>query len=255
MTSKSHLNSQDLNLKKTTSFQTFNQIAASYDFLNRILSFGIDIYWRKILVQNLLKLAFKNNPRGVTPLKILDLATGTGDLAVSLVENSKGLVGEVIGIDQSTEMLKFGEEKINHKNLNDKIKLSLGDAVKIPFVKESFDGVTISFGIRNLPDPLESLVNMERVLKVGGVVSILEFGIPSFWPIKKLYLFYFRHLLPSIGGLFSKNKKAYQYLNETVEDFPYGEDFLNLMTKAQFKNVKYQRLTFGISYLYTGVKK
>lgn len=227
--------------EKQQSYQIFNQIAKSYDFLNHLLSLGIDIYWRNQLLSFL--------PPNDS-LRVLDLATGTGDVAICLGKNPK--VQEVLGIDLSEGMIKIGQNKVTKKGLFSKVQLQIGDGVEIPFPNESFHAVTTSFGIRNFSDPLQSLQNMRRVLKPGGRALIMEFSLPTSAIFRKIYLFYFRHILPQIGKILSGHPRAYSYLNQTVETFPYGKDFLELMKKAQFTNLKAYPLTFGIATLYIG---
>jgi demethylmenaquinone methyltransferase / 2-methoxy-6-polyprenyl-1,4-benzoquinol methylase len=229
--------------RKKESYKIFDQIAPTYDALNHLLSFGIDIYWRKQMLKEL-------PPQG--HLKCLDLACGTGDVSLTLAKSP--LVQEIEGLDLSQGMIDHGREKVRKNNLQDRVALNIGDGVTIPRPDESVDVVTLTFGIRNFNDPQMSLHNIYRVLKPQGRALILEFGMPKLWIVRMIYTFYFRYLLPFVGNLFSGHKDAYTYLNQTVEDFPFGEDFLSLMRNAQFKNARYRRLTFGIAYLYIGDK-
>lgn len=209
-----------LKKRKETSYQIFNEISKSYDFLNHLLSFGIDILWRKKYIK---LLPDKDS------LFVLDLATGTGDVPITLSSCEK--IQKIQGLDMSEGMLEIAQKKIEKKKLNKKIKLLKGDAVTIPYEDESFDVITLSFGIRNFPDPQTSLKNMYRVLRPKGRVMIMEFSIPKNFIFKQIYLFYFKYFLPFIGNLVSGHKDAYTYLNKTVEDFPYGEDFIAMMEK------------------------
>lgn len=217
----------------------FNHIASTYDFLNHILSFGVDIYWRKILIKNL--------PQNSQ--KIIDIATGTGDLALAMANEKK--VQKITAVDPSTEMLKGAKIKAKKLNKENIIEFIEAPGEKLPFADNSFDVATISFGIRNFNNPHIGLMEIKRVLKENGTLLILEFSIPKNVFIKFFYLLYFRYLLPFIGGIISKNKKAYNYLNETVEEFPYGEAFLKVLKEANFEQASFRPLSFGLSTLYT----
>lgn len=234
----------EISERKKESYKIFNEIASTYDLLNHTLSFGIDIYWRKKLLKHL-------------PLKdsinALDLATGTGDVPLTLIADPR--IKKITGIDLSKGMVDIGVEKIKKKGLEKKIFLMLGDGVNIPAADNAFDLTTISFGIRNFSDPQKSLFDIHRVLKNEGRLMIMEFAIPTNPIIRAVYFFYFRHFLPRIGNMVSKHKDAYTYLNQSVEDFPYGDQFLAMMEKAGFTNLKKQSLTFGIAMLYIGDKK
>lgn len=227
--------------RKLESFKIFDQIAPTYDKLNRILSAGIDIYWRRVLRAHLPQ---KNE------LKVLDLATGTGDVALTLVKDQK--VAHITGMDLSEGMMKVGREKIKKLGLTDKISFKHGDGVTIPVADQSFDVVTVSFGIRNFPDYQESLRNMKRVLKPGGRALVLELSMPHFFLVRWVYQFYFRYVLPFIGNRMSQHGDAYTYLNKTVENFPCGDQFAKAMKEAGLKNVRYTEMTFGIATLYQG---
>jgi demethylmenaquinone methyltransferase/2-methoxy-6-polyprenyl-1,4-benzoquinol methylase len=235
--------SNQISERKKESYKIFNEIASTYDFLNHTLSFGIDIYWRNKLLKHL--------PTKES-INALDLATGTGDVALTLVKDSR--IKKITGIDLSKAMVDIGIEKVKKKGLDKKIFLMLGDGVNIPAGDKVFDLTTISFGIRNFSDPEKSLRDIHRVLKSDGLLMIMEFAIPTNAFIKAIYFFYFRYFLPRIGNLISKHKDAYTYLNQSVEDFPYGDDFLALMKKAGFKNLSKESLTFGIAMLYIGDK-
>lgn len=220
----------------------FDRIAHRYDLLNRLLSLGQDVVWRKKVAAHLPDLA---------QMQVLDLATGTGDLLLTLARRNDNVAGGV-GIDLAEKMLEIGRQKITRQGLDGMLRLQAGDAVQIPFDDQQFDAVTISFGIRNVLDVPRSLSEMRRVLNPGGRALILEFSLPANALLRKLYLFYFRHVLPRIGGLISGDSYAYRYLNETVETFPYGEAFCELMRQAGFEAVRMTPLTFGIATIYQG---
>ncbi len=227
--------------RKPESWKIFDDIAPTYDFLNHFLSLGIDVLWRKNFLKNL---------PNKKELVAYDLATGTGDVALALVRDPK--IKNVTGIDLSVGMLEYGKIKVKKQKLENKIFMEEGDGVLIPKDDCSADVITVAFGIRNFPDPQTSLINMVRVLRNGGRAMIMEFSLPKNFIIRFFYLLYFRHILPAIGNAFSKNKDAYTYLNESVEDFPYGSDFTDMMVKAGMKNVRIVPLSFGIASLYIG---
>ena len=236
--------SNEISERKKESYKIFNEIASTYDFLNHTLSFGIDIYWRNKLLKHL--------PQKES-INALDLATGTGDVALTLVKDQR--VKKITGIDLSKGMIDIGIKKVEKKGLDKKIFLMLGDGVNIPAADSTFDLTTISFGIRNFSDPQKSLFDIHRVLKNDGRLMIMEFSIPTNFIVRNVYFFYFRYLLPAVGNIVSKHKDAYTYLNKSVEDFPYGDEFISMMSKAGFKNLKMYPLTFGIATLYVGDKK
>jgi demethylmenaquinone methyltransferase/2-methoxy-6-polyprenyl-1,4-benzoquinol methylase len=222
----------------------FDRIAPRYDLLNHLLSFNRDKAWRRRMAALL--------PTR-TNLKLLDLATGTGDQLLALY--SSGKIASGVGIDPAEKMLAIGQEKIARRGLSDKLSLSVGSAEQIPFPDKSFDVVTISFGIRNVTDVAKSLSEMHRVLKPEGRALILEFSLPTSKLIKAGYLFYFRYILPALGGIISGDREAYRYLNQTVESFPHGENFAKLMREAGFEGVKATPLTFGVASIYQGDKR
>ncbi|HAZ13554.1 MAG: hypothetical protein A2X86_13565 [Bdellovibrionales bacterium GWA2_49_15] len=232
-----------LTVRKRDSYQIFNDIAPTYDFLNRILSFGIDRSWRKKLVKR----------TSSTPISALDLATGTGDLAIALAKQRP--LAKITGLDLSEGMIKIGQAKVQAQGLTKQITLSLGDGVNLGVTDHSVDLITIGFGIRNFSNPLESLKQCERALIPGGKILILEFSWPRNPAVRLMYNFYFRYLLPWLGNLVSGHKDAYTYLNKTVEDFPYGESFLAMMQTAGLQNTSATPLTFGIATLYEGSAK
>lgn len=228
--------------KKEQVAEMFNNISGKYDFLNHFLSLGVDILWRKKAV----KLLKKDQPK-----LILDIATGTADFAI---ESLSLKPDKVIGVDISEGMLEVGRKKLKKKGLDDKIELQLGDSEGLLFEDNKFDAIIVSFGVRNFENLEKGLTDMNRVLKPGGKVVILEFSRPSKFPFKQIYNFYFRAILPKIGKLVSKDRAAYTYLPESVNAFPDGEDFLKVLKKSGFKNTQCKPLTFGVSSIYTGVK-
>ena len=228
--------------KKEQVAAMFNSISRKYDFLNHFLSMGIDILWRKKAIK-LLQLD--------SPQLILDIATGTGDFAIEALSLNPQ---KVIGVDISEGMLQVGREKLKKKGLDQKIELQLGDSEKLLFDDNKFDAVIVSFGVRNFENLSKGLVDMNRVLKIGGKAVIVEFSKPSSFPFKQIYNFYFNYILPVIGRLISKDRAAYTYLPESVQSFPDGDQFIKIFTEAGFKNAKCIPLTFGISSIYIGEK-
>jgi demethylmenaquinone methyltransferase/2-methoxy-6-polyprenyl-1,4-benzoquinol methylase len=216
-------------------WKMFDAISPTYDKVNRILSFGMDQKWRKELLKHLPQ---RKN------LKILDLATGTGDQARALLETG----ASIVGIDLSAEMLEIAKKK-----MGDKVQFLKADAENPPFAENHFDAASFSFGIRNVTSPIAALKGVHRVLKAGGRALILEFSLPP-KPIRGFYLFYLRHILPRLGGLLSKKPSAYRYLNETIEDFPSGKDFCLLMREAGFIRIKAIPMALGAVTLYVGDK-
>ena len=227
--------------KKNQVTKMFDNIAGSYDFLNHTLSLGMDNIWRKIAIKKL------NNK----PATILDIATGTGDFAISA---SKYTNANITGIDISQGMLDVGVEKITKKGLSNRIQLQLADSEKLPFQNNSYDAITAGFGVRNFEDLNKGLSEMYRTLKSGGKVAILEPSEPTHFPLKQFYNLYFHHILPFIGGIISKDKNAYTYLPDSVSAFPSGNDFLTELDKVGFKECKHIPLTFGIVSLYIAIK-
>ena len=225
-------------------YRMFDRIASRYDLANRLLSFGQDIRWRKKLAKLLPDRQSQS---------ILDLATGTGDVLLSLVKYSKN-IKYGLGLDMSSKMLAEARRKLPGSTISENLSLVRADATNIPCCDNSFDVVTIAFGIRNVTDVKKSLSEMHRVLNNSGKVLILEFSLPLNILVRKLHLFYLRYLLPAIGGLISGDKEAYQYLNRTIESFPYGSDFLKLLDEAGFNNTKVHPLTFGVATIYEGEK-
>ncbi len=228
--------------KKEQVATMFNNIAPKYDFLNQLLSLGIHKGWRKKAVALL---------EEVHPKVILDIATGTGDFAIEAMKLSPD---KIIGVDISEGMLKIGVEKINKLGLQNKIELKLGDSENLPFTDNSFDAITVGFGVRNFENLEKGINDIYRVLKTNGMIAILEFSKPQAFPIKQVYHFYFRFITPAIGKLFSKDSSAYTYLPESVKAFPAGEEFLAVLKKAGFKETKAIPVTFGVASIYIAKK-
>jgi demethylmenaquinone methyltransferase/2-methoxy-6-polyprenyl-1,4-benzoquinol methylase len=225
--------------KKGQIIDMFNNIAGKYDFLNHALSLNIDKIWRNKAIKAL---------KPLNPQTILDIATGTGDFAIL---SAKKLQPEhVTGIDISEKMLECGIEKIKKLDLQSTITLEVGDSEAMKFADNSFDAITVGFGVRNFENLEQGLSEMVRVLKPNGIAAILEFSMPEHFPIKQLYTFYFKHILPFIGKIFSKDYDAYYYLFNSVQEFPYGQKFADIAKAAGFQDVPIQKLTFGIASLY-----
>lgn len=229
--------------KKEQVAQMFNTISGNYDGLNRVISFGIDVKWRK----KVLKLVSDRNPE-----TILDIATGTGDLAILMASTS---AKKIIGLDISAGMLEVGQKKITDKSLSNKIELLLADSENMPFEDHSFDAITVAFGVRNFEHLEKGLGEILRVLKPGGIFVILETSNPTKTPYKQGYLFYTKYILPLIGKLFSKDNVAYGYLSESASVFPFGEALNNILKKIGFIDVAAMPQTFGVATLYTASKK
>jgi demethylmenaquinone methyltransferase/2-methoxy-6-polyprenyl-1,4-benzoquinol methylase len=233
----------DQGTKKEQVADMFNNISKTYDFLNHFLSLGIDIIWRKKAINELKK---------DQPKLILDVATGTGDFAFEALSILKP--EKIIGVDISQGMLDIAQQKIAKRGLGDRFEVKLGDSEKLPFDANTFDAVTVAYGVRNFENLELGLDDIHRVLKPGGKAVVLEFSKPKVFPVKQLYKFYFNYITPGIGKLFSKDSRAYTYLPESVAVFPDGETFKALMDKIGFKNTKCRPLAFGICSIYTGVK-
>jgi len=229
--------------KKEQVATMFNNISGTYDFLNHFLSAGIDILWRKKAIRELFALK---------PRLILDVATGTGDLAFEAIKilNPE----QVIGVDISVGMLDVARKKIAERKLQHVFTVQTGDSEGLNFEDNHFDAITVAFGVRNYENLEKGLADMLRVLKPGGKIVILEFSKPTAFPVKQSYNFYFKYLLPVFGKLFSKDARAYTYLNESVVAFPDGRSFTQLMDKVGYQSTKHRPLTFGISAIYTGIK-
>lgn len=222
--------------------QMFDDISPSYDLLNHTLSFGIDKLWRKKLVAILKK---------EQPQTILDIATGTGDLAIAMVGTQ---AAHITGIDISEGMLKVGRQKIAAKGLGDIISLEYGNSEFLSYKDNSFDAVTVSFGVRNFEHLSIGLQEIYRVLKPGGTLAILEFSQPQHFPMKQLYQFYFTTICPLVGRVVSGNSRAYSYLHESVAQFPFGQQFTGILQETGFKHTTWRTLTTGISTIYSAKK-
>lgn len=228
--------------KKEQVTQMFDTISSDYDGLNRVISLGIDVKWRKKVVA---LVAAKK------PENILDIATGTGDLAILMSTTS---ASKIVGLDLSSGMLHVGKDKIQKKNLSQKIEMVLGDSESIPFPDNHFDAITVSFGIRNFETLEKGLAEIHRVLKPSGILVILETSVPTKFPFKQGYAFYTKLILPLIGKIFSKDDNAYGYLSESAANFPYGEALNNILRKVSFIECKAMPQTFGVATIYTATK-
>lgn len=228
--------------KATQVAEMFDNIAPKYDFLNHSLSLGIDKIWRRRTIK---MVRHKQNA------SILDIATGTGDLAIALLKNAPE---SIIGIDISEGMLAVGKEKIKKLNVSDKITLLKGDSESIAYNDNTFDVITCAFGVRNFENLEKGLAEIYRVLKPGGVIAILEFSVPERFPFKQIYKLYFTKLLPFFGKIVSKNNNAYSYLPNSVYEFPYGNKFIEILKNKKFLNTKLKSLSFGIASIYYAEK-
>jgi demethylmenaquinone methyltransferase/2-methoxy-6-polyprenyl-1,4-benzoquinol methylase len=225
--------------KKEQVAKMFDAISKNYDGLNRVISLGIDVKWRKKVV----KIVGKNKPK-----QILDIATGTGDLALMMAELSPD---KIIGLDISEGMLAVGKEKIAKVNLSEKIEMVVGDSEEMPFDEDTFDAITVSFGVRNFANLDKGIKEIARVLKPSGVLVILETSNPMKFPFKQGYKLYTHLFLPIIGKLFSKDKVAYSYLSESANSFPFGAAFNNILQKNGFTSTEDTPVTFGVATIYT----
>jgi len=230
--------------KKEQVEQMFDNIAHSYDFLNHFFSLGIDIRWRKKAIKLLQPLA---------PKKLLDVATGTADFALTIASSSLS-VSQITGIDISNGMLEIGRKKVTEKKMDERISLLQADSENLPFEDNSFDAITVAFGVRNFENLNKGLAEMLRVLRPGGMAIILEFSKPSKFPMKQLFGLYFKGIMPTVGRLVSKDKRAYAYLPESVNAFPEGRDFVDILTKVGYNNIQLRSLTGGVATLYSGTK-
>lgn len=229
--------------KKTEVSRMFDRIAPYYDFLNRLLSAGIDQYWRKVAIGKI---------RHLNPQVILDVATGTGDVAIMTARRLHPQ--SIVGIDISNEMLDIGRVKIKRKGLEKVISMQEGDSENLPFSDNTFDAITVAFGVRNFENLEKGLTDMLRVLKPGGMLVVLEFSRPKVFPFKQIFNAYFKYLLPVIGRFTSKDPRAYRYLYESVQAFPEGATFVGIMEKTGYKSTQCKPLTLGICSVYTGTK-
>ena len=220
----------------------FDTISGEYDNLNRVISFGIDIKWRNKVVAIV---------KATNPKNVLDIATGTGDLAISLAETN---AEKIIGLDISPGMLNVGKEKIKAKNLDAKIDMIIGDSENLPFDDNTFDAITVAFGVRNFETLEKGLADILRVLKPNGTFVILETSVPTKFPFKQGYAFHSKVILPTVGKLFSKDKTAYTYLSDSANVFPYGEALNNILRKVGFIDVTDMPQTFGVATIYKASK-
>jgi demethylmenaquinone methyltransferase/2-methoxy-6-polyprenyl-1,4-benzoquinol methylase len=228
--------------KKEQVTQMFDTISGNYDGLNRVISLGIDVKWRKKVVE----IVGKDNPK-----QILDIATGTGDLALMMAKLNPE---RIVGLDISSGMLEVGKNKIAKANLSDKIEMIVGDSEDMPFADSTFDAITVSFGVRNFANLNKGIKEIARVLKPTGVLVILETSNPTKFPFKQGYKLYTNIALPLVGKLFSKDKTAYSYLSESANSFPFGEAFNNILQKNGFSITKHEPVTFGVATIYTARK-
>ncbi|MEO9891543.1 bifunctional demethylmenaquinone methyltransferase/2-methoxy-6-polyprenyl-1,4-benzoquinol methylase UbiE [Aurantibacter sp.] len=228
--------------KKEQVTQMFDTISKNYDGLNRVISFGIDIKWRKRVVA----IISQNKPNS-----ILDIATGTGDLAINLAQTG---AKKVVGLDISQGMLDIGKQKIKEKNLGNKVEMILGDSENLPFEENSFDAITVAFGVRNFETLEKGLKEIYRVLKPKGTFVVLETSVPTKFPYKQGHKFYTKYIMSSIGRIFSKDASAYAYLSESASIFPHGEDFNNILRKMGFIGVENRPQTFGVASIYVATK-
>ena len=229
--------------KKQEVEKMFDNISGKYDFLNHFLSMNIDKIWRKKAVKSIAP---------ISPESVLDVATGTGDLAIQVARDTEAQ--NIVGLDLSQGMLDVGIDKMSKLNLTSRVEMVKGDSEHLPFEDHTFDAVTVAFGVRNFEDLEKGLSEMLRVLKPGGRIAILEFSKPQSFPFKQLYNFYFKNILPGFGRLVSKDHSAYTYLPDSVQAFPFGDAFNEILRKTGYTDVKCNPLTFGISSLYTASK-
>lgn len=234
-------NSSDQSKKEQVE-QMFDTISGKYDGLNRVISFGIDVKWRKKVVQLV---------SDTQPDSILDIATGTGDLIINMAQTG---ASTLVGLDISEGMLSVGRKKINDGGLSDRIKMIQADSEAMPFDDNSFDAITVAFGVRNFETLEKGLAEIYRVLKPGGIFVILETSVPTKTPFKQGYKFHSKVILPTVGRLFSKDKEAYTYLSKSASVFPFGEALNNILRKIGFTNVEDKPQTFGVATIYTASK-
>lgn len=228
--------------KKEQVTEMFDKVSSNYDVLNRVLTFGIDISWRKHVVA----LVKEGNAQ-----KVLDIATGTGDLAIMM---AKADISDVTGLDISPGMLNIGIQKVKDEGLNGKVDMVIGDSEKLPFEEGTFDAITVAFGVRNFENLELGLREILRVLKPKGTLTVLETSQPTGFPVKQGFQFYSKYVIPTIGKLFSKDKNAYDYLPESAAAFPYGEAFNNILLKTGFNSSKVYPQTLGVATIYHAIK-
>ncbi|MDT8347578.1 MAG: bifunctional demethylmenaquinone methyltransferase/2-methoxy-6-polyprenyl-1,4-benzoquinol methylase UbiE [Flavobacteriaceae bacterium] len=232
----------DTDGKKEQVSKMFDTISKEYDFLNKLITFGLDKSWKRKLVQKVID---------AKPNRVLDIATGTGDLVIAMAKSS---ANELIGLDISKGMLAVGEDKVRALNLQDRITMQWGDVEQMPFEDNSFDVVVVSYGVRNFEDLELGLNEIFRCLKPGGQLMILETSRPDFFPMRQLHSIYTRFFMPLIANIFSKDKSAYVYLAKSAANFPYGKAFNNILAKIRFNNVESKPQFFGVSTLYYASK-
>ena len=228
--------------KKEQVTEMFDKVSSNYDVLNRVLTFGIDISWRK----NVVALVKEGKAQ-----KVLDIATGTGDLAIMM---AKAGIEDVTGLDISPGMLNIGIKKVKDQGLNEKVDMVIGDSEKLPFEEGTFDAITVAFGVRNFENLDLGLHEILRVLKPKGSLTVLETSQPTGFPVKQGFQFYSKYVIPTIGKLFSKDKDAYDYLPESAAAFPYGEAFNNILLKTGFNSSKVYPQTLGVATIYHAIK-
>lgn len=229
--------------KKKQVAQMFDSISGTYDGLNRVISWGADIKWREFVVKKVAE---------VQPRKVLDVATGTGDLAIALTQINNV---QVVGLDISEGMLSVGREKIQKKNLTDRIELVHGDSENLPFPDNHFDAVTVAFGVRNFENLEKGLSEIYRVIRPGGRLVVLETSVPERFPFRQGYFIYTKFVMPTIGKIFSKDRSAYAYLSKSASAFPYGKNFRTILDQIGYNNTQYYPKTLGgVATIYTGNK-
>ena len=228
--------------KKEQVKEMFNTISREYDGLNRVISFGVDIKWRKKVVSLVMDHQAKN---------VLDIATGTGDLAIQFAQSG---IDKVTGLDLSPGMLEIGREKVENKGLGNQVEMIQGDSENLPFEDNTYDAATVAFGVRNFEQLEVGLSEIRRVLKKGGLLVVLETSVPTKTPFKQGYKLYTRFILPLIGRIFSKDRSAYTYLSESAAAFPYGAEFNNILKKIGFIAMENRPQTFGVATIYTAIK-
>lgn len=228
--------------KKEQISEMFDNVSTNYDLLNRLMTFGIDIKWRKKVV----RIVKETNPE-----TILDIATGTGDFAIMLAGIKPK---KIVGLDLSKGMLEIGKKKVAEKKLDNLIEMVLGDSENLPFEDNSFDAITVGFGVRNFENLDKGLQEIRRVLKPNGIFVVLETSQPEKFPVKQVFNFYSKYIIPTVGKLLSKDKSAYNYLPESAAFFPYGKKFNNILQKNGFNSTTNKPLTFGVASIYTATK-
>lgn len=228
--------------KKKQVEQMFDNISDNYDNLNRMMTFGTDIGWRKSVVQMV---------KDTSPQSILDIATGTGDLAIMMAQTD---ATRIVGLDLSEGMLNVGKDKVKALKLDHRIEMIVGDSENLPFADNTFDAITVAFGVRNFENLEKGLSEILRVLKPNGIFVILESSVPTKFPFKQGYNIYTKAIVPLMGKLFSKDQKAYEYLSESMKNFPYGESLNTILRTVGFQNVYHKPQTMGVATIYSARK-